>query len=41
VLKAMGKSEKEIFSSIRFSIGKFNTQEEIEEVVKNFKTVLN
>jgi cysteine desulfurase len=40
VLKAMGKSEKEIFSSIRFSIGKFNTQEEIEEVVKNFKKVL-
>jgi len=40
VLKAMGKSEKEIFSSIRFSIGKFNTQEEIEEVVKSFKKVL-
>jgi len=40
VLKAMGKSEKEILSSIRFSVGKFNTQEEIDEVVKSFKKAL-
>jgi cysteine desulfurase len=40
VLKAMGKSEKEILSSIRFSVGKSNTQEEIEEVVKSFKKVM-
>lgn len=40
VLKAMGKSDTEIYSSIRFSLGKYNTQEEIEEVVRCFKKVI-
>lgn len=35
VLKAMGISDEDAFASIRFSLGKFNTKEEINTVIKN------
>lgn len=35
VLKAMGISDEDAFASIRFSLGKFNTTEEINTVIKN------
>jgi cysteine desulfurase len=41
VLKAMGLSDKKAFSSIRFSLGKFNTLEEIEYTVLKFKKLYN
>lgn len=34
VLEAMGLSNEDAYASIRFSFGKYNTQEEIEKVVK-------
>lgn len=35
VLKAMGISDEDAFASIRFSLGKFNTTEEINTIIKN------
>jgi len=37
VLKAMGFSDDDAFSSLRFSLGKYNTIEDIEAVVKKIK----
>jgi cysteine desulfurase len=41
VLMAMGHSEEEAFSSLRFSIGKFNTKEEIDIVICELNKVVN
>ena len=40
VLEAMGLSEEECYASIRFSFGKYNTQEEVEKVVDVIKKTL-
>lgn len=40
VLLAMGMSPEEAFSSIRFSIGRFNTKDEMEIVVQSIKDVI-
>ena len=40
VLTAMGLNEKAAFSSIRFSLGKFNTKKEIDIVNEAVKNVL-
>lgn len=41
VLKAMGLSDEDAFCSLRFSFSKYNTQEEIEQVINDVKeTVL-
>jgi len=40
VLTAMGLDETAAFSSIRFSLGKYNTKEEIDLVVDNVKNVV-
>lgn len=37
VLKAMGLTDDEAFASLRFSLGKFNTMEDIETVIKRIK----
>ena len=37
VLKAMGLNDDDAFASLRFSLGKFNTIEEIETVIKKIK----
>jgi len=37
VLKAIGLSDDEAFASIRFSLGKFNTTEDIETVIQKLK----
>lgn len=41
VLMAMGLSEEESFSSIRFSLGRYNTMQEVEESVKFISDVVN
>ncbi len=41
VLKAMGLSDEEAYASIRFSIGKFNSENEIDEVVRRFTVEIN
>ena len=40
VLKAMGLSDEDCYSSIRFSLGKYTTEEEIEETIQLLKKVL-
>lgn len=40
VLKAMGLSDEDCYSSIRFSLGKYNTQEEIETTISFMKEVI-
>ncbi|HWY98663.1 MAG TPA: cysteine desulfurase family protein [Bacteroidia bacterium] len=40
VLLAMGLNEQDAFSSIRFSLGRFNTKEEIDTVVEEIKILL-
>lgn len=41
VLKAMGLSESDAFASLRFSLGKYNSIEEIETVIKKIKELTN
>ncbi len=41
VLLAMGLSESEAFSSVRFSLGRYTTEKEIEYVVSEFKRIGN
>jgi cysteine desulfurase len=40
VLKAMGLSDDDIYSAIRFSLGKYTMEEEIEEVIEKIKSTL-
>lgn len=40
VLKAMGLTEEEAYSSLRFSLGKHTTEEEIEEVISCFQKII-
>jgi cysteine desulfurase len=40
VLKAMGLSDEDVFSSIRFSLGKYTTPEEISETVSLLKNAV-
>ena len=40
VLKAMGLKDDDSYSSIRFSLGKSTTEEEIKEVIKRFGSIL-
>lgn len=40
VLKALGLSDKESFASIRFSLGKYNTREEIDNALNRINTLL-
>lgn len=41
VLKAMGLSESDAFASLRFSLGKYNSIEEIDTVIKKIKELTN
>lgn len=41
VLKALGKSDAEAYASIRFSLGKFNTKREIDNVIVELKKTLS
>jgi len=37
VLKAMGLSDEDAFASLRFSLGKYNTTEDIETLIQKIK----
>ncbi len=41
VLKAMGLSDDDSYSSIRFSLGKYTSEEEIKEVIRLFTSILS
>lgn len=41
VLKAMGLSDEDSYSSIRFSIGKYTTEAEIKETIETVKNVIS
>lgn len=41
VLKAMAVNDEDSYSSIRFSLGKYTTEEEIVEVIETFKKLLS
>jgi cysteine desulfurase len=41
VLTAMSLEEQEAFSSIRFSLGKFNTMDEVEITISAINNVVN
>lgn len=41
VLKAIGRSDKEIASSIRISISKYTTKEELDFVLENLEKIIN
>lgn len=41
VLKAMGLSDEETYSSVRFSLGKYTTDAEIEEVIEKVKSAVS
>jgi cysteine desulfurase len=40
VLKAMGLSDDEAYASIRFSLGKYTTQQEVQEVVDSIRSLI-
>lgn len=41
VLKSLGRSDAEAYSSIRFSLGRFNSKEEILQVIEATRSVVN
>ncbi len=41
VLIAMGKSDVQAFSTIRFSLGKFTTESEVDETIKTVTRVVS
>jgi cysteine desulfurase len=41
VLKSMGLSDEDIFSSVRFSLGKYTTENEINETIEKFKKIID
>ncbi len=41
VLKAMGVSDEDSYSTIRFSLGKYTTEDEIDEVIERVSNVVN
>ena len=40
VLIAMGLNENQAFNSIRFSLGKYNTKDELDIVINQVKTII-
>lgn len=40
VLTAMGLSDEDAFASIRFSLGRFNTESEVEVVIKTINELI-
>jgi cysteine sulfinate desulfinase/cysteine desulfurase-like protein len=37
----MGLSDEDIFSSVRFSLGKYTTENEINETIEKFKKIID